>query len=154
MASGRRRPPRKRIEFAYGTQPYFEEQQKQLGAQLRALRLSAKRGSKKAARRVRETERQIRAVRERADFSQRVQQQIRAAGESEGYRAERRRQRFFVRSFARLPAAERRKIEVLRTTYGSRPVPGNVNLGLSKMGLWLFFRAGGRRAKDTRWTIV
>jgi hypothetical protein len=144
MANSRRRPSKKRREFAYGTPPYFEEQDKQLGAQLRALRLAAKRGSKKAARRVRETERQITAVRERADFAKRVQQQIRAGGELEGYRAERRRQRFFVRSFSRLPTAERRKISVLLATYGSRPVPGNVDAGLSNQAWWLFFRSGGQ----------
>jgi hypothetical protein len=144
MANSRRRPPRKRSDFAYGTPPYFEEQDKQLNARLRVLRLTAKRGSKKAARRVRETEQQIKALRERADFATRVQQQIRAAGEPEGYRAERRRQRFFVRSFTRLPPVERRKIEVLLATYGSRPVPGGAVIGLSKLGWWLFFRAGGQ----------
>ena len=158
MANSGRRPPRKRSDFAYGTPAYFEEKDKQLNARLRALRLAAKRGSKKAARRVRETERLlarpdplhkhmerlIAATRERADFAKLVQQQIRAAGESGGYRAERRRQRFFVRSFSRLPAADRQKIEVLLATYGSRPVPGGADIGLSEMGWWLFFRAGGQ----------
>jgi hypothetical protein len=144
MASSVRRPSRKRSDFAYGTPRYFEEKDKQLEARLRALRLTAKRGSKKAARRVRGTEQQIKALRERADFAKRVQQQIRAAGEPEGYRAERRRQRFFVRSFTRLPAVERRKIEVLLATYGSRPVPGGADIGLGKQGWWLFFRAGGQ----------
>jgi hypothetical protein len=83
-------------------------------------------------------------TRARGDFAQRVQQQIRAAGEAEGYRAERRRQQFFVRSFSRLPATERQKVEALLATYGSRPVPGNIDTGLSKLGLWLFFRAGGQ----------
>lgn len=144
MARSPRRAPRKSNPFAYGTKPYFEEQERQKARQLRALQLAATRGSKNAARRVRETERQIEALRERADFAKRVQQQIRAAGGPEGYRAERRRQRFFVRSFTRLPAVERRKIEVLLATYGSRPVPGGADIGLSKLGWWLLFRAGGQ----------
>jgi hypothetical protein len=144
MASSRRRPPKKRTELAYGTPSYFTEQEKRLRARQRAQRLAAARGSKKAARRARETERLIAVTRARGDFAQRVQQQIRTSGVSEGYQAERRRQRFFVRQFSRLPAAERQKVQVLLATYGSRPVPGNVDTGLSKTGWWLFFRSGGQ----------
>ena len=144
MATSRRRPLRKRSEFAYGTPSYFAEREKRLRARQRALRLSAERGSKKAARRVRETERQIAVTRERADFAERLQQQIRAEGEARGYQAERRRQRFMVSSFSRLSAAERQKVEELLATYGSGPVPHGVDTGLSPMGWWLFFRAGGQ----------
>jgi hypothetical protein len=144
MASSRRRPPRNRSEFAYGTPSYFRDREKRLGARARGQRLAALGGSKKAASRLRKTERLIAATRERGDFAQRAQQQIRTSGVTEGYQAERRRQRFFVRQFSRLPAAERQKVEVLLATYGSRPVPGNIDTGLSKMGWWLFFRAGGQ----------
>ena len=67
MANSPRRPPKKRSDFAYGTQSYFDEREKRLRAQQRALRLSVGRGSKKAARRLRETDRLIAATRERAD---------------------------------------------------------------------------------------
>jgi hypothetical protein len=52
--------------------------------------------------------------------------------------------RHMIRSFDRLSAVERRKIEVLLATYGSRPVPGGADIGLNKLGWWLFFRAGGQ----------
>jgi hypothetical protein len=144
MASGRRRPPLKRSEFAYGTPSYFRDREKRLKARQQGQLLAARSGSKKAAAAAGKTERLIAATRERGDFAQRAQQQIRASGVSEGYQAERRRQRFFVRSFSRLPATERQKIEALLAAYGSRPVPGNIDTGLSKMGWWLFFRSGGQ----------
>jgi hypothetical protein len=143
MASSRRRPPLKRSEFAYGTPSYFRDREKRLKAKARGQRLAAESGSKKAARGLRKTERLIEATRARGDFAQRAQEQIRAEGLAEGYQAERRRQRFFVRSFSRLPSAERQRVEALLTTYGSRPVPGNIDTGLSKREFWLFFRAGG-----------
>jgi hypothetical protein len=142
-ASSRRHPARKRSEFAYSTPSYFEERQKQLEARQRAQLLSARHGSKKAAQAARKTGRLIAATKERADFARRTQQRIRAAGEVEG-RAERKRQRLYVRSFNRLPPAERQRVKALLAEFGNRPVPRNVDTGLSQTALWLFFQAGGQ----------
>jgi hypothetical protein len=132
--SGKAAPPRRiRNPFAYGTQSYFRHREKALAARQRAQTLSAHRGSKKAARGARETARALEKVRASRRFAEtvdrsRTPQHI----------------RHVIQSFNRLPAAERRKIDDLRTMYGSQPVPGNVDVGLSKMGWWLFFRAGGQ----------
>jgi hypothetical protein len=140
MAAGSR--PRKKP--AYGPPSYFDERVKQLEARQRGQLLAARCGSKKAASGARKTGQLIAETRERADFARRVQQQIRAAGESQGFRAERRRQQLFARSFSRLPPAERQRVKALLSEFGNRPVPHNVDTGLSQTGFWLFFQAGGQ----------
>ena len=132
MASSRRRPPRKHNPFAYGTPSYFEEREKQLAAKQRAQALSARRGSKKAARGARETGRVLEKVRAGQQFADRVDR----TGTPKHVR-------HIIRTFDRLPVAERRKIDELLREYGSRPVPGNIDTGLSKTGWWTLFRAGG-----------
>jgi hypothetical protein len=135
MARGRKGAPSRRIRnpFAYGTQSYYEHREKALAARQRAQTLAARRGSKKAARGVRETGRALEKVRAAKRFAETVDR----TGTPK-------HTRHMIRSFDRLPAVERRKIEALLALYGSRPVPGNVDVGLSKMAWWLFFRAGGQ----------
>jgi hypothetical protein len=127
--------PSKRIPnpFAYGTRPYYEHREKAFAARQRGQILAARRGSKKAARGARETARALEKVRAVKRFAETVDR----TGTSKHVR-------YIIRSFSRVPAAERRKIEVLLATYGSRPVPGGADIGLSKLGWWLFFRAGGQ----------
>ena len=135
MARGAKGTPRRRVHnpFAYGTRSYYEHREKALAARRRAQTLAARRGSKKAARSARETGRAL----ERARAAKRFAETVDRTGTPKHIR-------HVIRSFDRLPAAERRKMEDLLTLYGSRPVPGNVDVGLSKMGWWLFFRAGGQ----------
>lgn len=130
---GRGPPRRSRNPFRYGTESYFEHREKALAARQRAQLLSARRGSKKAAQRAQETGRILEKVRATSRFAATVDRTRTP-----------KHIRHVIRSFHRLPAAERRRIDELRTRYGSRPVPGNVDVGLSKMGWWLFFRAGGQ----------
>jgi hypothetical protein len=131
---GKRAPPRRiRNPFAYGTRSYYEHREKALAARQRAQRLAARRDSKKAARNARETARVLEKVRASKRFAETVDRT-----------GTRNHIRHMIRSFDRLPAAVRRKIDDLRALYGSRPVPGNVDVGLSKLGWWLFFRAGGQ----------
>jgi hypothetical protein len=127
-------PPRRiRNPFAYGTPSYYEHREKALAARQRGQVLAARRGSKKAARSARETGRALEKVQQAKRFAETVDR----SGTPNHIR-------HMIRSFSRLPAAERRKIEVLRATYASRPVPGGADIGLSKLGWWLFFRAGGQ----------
>ena len=135
MARGGKGGPRRRVRnpFAYGTRSYYEHREKALAARQRAQSLAARRGSKKAARGARETGRALEKVRAAKRFAETVDR----TGTAKHIR-------HMIRSFDRLPAAERRKIEVLLATYGSRPVPGGADIGLSKLGWWLFFRAGGQ----------
>jgi hypothetical protein len=135
MARGGKGAPPRRIRnpFAYGTPSYFEHREKTLGARQRGQMLAARRGSKKAARGARETERALEKVRAAKRFVETVDR----TGTPKHIR-------HIIRSCDRLPAAERRKIEVLLATFGSRPVPGGADIGLSKLGWWLFFRAGGQ----------
>jgi hypothetical protein len=135
MARGGNSAPRKRLRnpFAYGTRSYYEHREKTLGARQRGQMLAARRGSKKAARGARETGRALEKTRATARYAETVDR----TGTPKHVR-------HILRSFNRLPAAERRKIEVLLATYGSRPVPGGADIGLSKMGWWLFFRSGGQ----------
>jgi hypothetical protein len=135
MARGGKSAPPRRIPnpFAYGTPPYYEHREKALAARQRGQILAARRGSKKAARGARETGRALEKVRATKRFAETVDR----TGTPKHVR-------HMIRSFDRLSAAERRKIEVLLATYGSRPVPGGADIGLSKMGWWLFFRAGGQ----------
>lgn len=135
MARGGKGAPPRRIRnpFAYGTPSYYGHREKALAARQRAQSLAARRGSKKAAQGARETERTLEKVRAAKRFAETVDRTGTA-----------KHVRHIIRSFNRLPAAERRKIDDLRRRFGSRPVPGNVDVGLSKMGWWLFFRAGGQ----------
>lgn len=132
--SGKGAPSRRmRNPFAYGTPSYYEFREKALAARQRAQMLSARRGSKKAASSARATGRALDKVRAAKRFSETVDR----TGTPNHVR-------HVIRSFNRLPASERKKIDELRMLYGSEPMPGNVNVGLSKMGWWLFFRAGGQ----------
>jgi hypothetical protein len=135
MARGAERTPPRRMRnpFAYGTRSYYEHREKALAARQRAQTLAARRGSKKAARSARDTGRALEKLR----ASKRFAETIDRTGTPK-------HTRHVIRSFDRLPAAERRKIEDLLTAHRSRPVPGNVDVGLSKMGWWLFFRSGGQ----------
>ena len=135
MARGGKDAPRRRAHnpFAYGTRSYYEHREKALAARQRAQTLAARRGSKKAARGARETGRAL----EKARANKRFAETVDRTGTQKHIR-------HIIRSFDRLPAVERRKIEVLLATYGSRPVPGGADIGLSKLGWWLFFRAGGQ----------
>jgi hypothetical protein len=135
MARGGQRAPPKRIRnpFAYGTPSYYEHRGKVLAARQRGQILAARQGSKKAARGARETGRAL----EKVQATKRFAEEVDRSGTQKHVR-------YVIRSFSRLPAAERRKIEVLLATYGSRPVPGGADIGLSKSGWWLFFRAGGQ----------
>jgi hypothetical protein len=134
MARGKRASP-KRIPnpFKYGTRLYYEHREKALAARQRGQILAARRGSKKAARGARETGRVLEKVRATKRYAEKVDRS-----------GTQKHVRYVIRSFCRLPAAERRKIEVLLAKYGSRPVPGGADIGLSKLGWWLFFRAGGQ----------
>ncbi len=130
---GRVPPKRPRNPFAYGTRSYYEFREKALAARQRAQTLGSRRGSKKAAQGVRETERALEKVRAAKRFAETVDR----TGTPKHIR-------HMIWWCRRLAAGERRKIDDLLTLYGSRPVPGNVDVGLSKMAWWLFFRAGGQ----------
>ena len=119
--------------FAYGTPSYYGHREKALAARQRGQILAARRGSKKAARGAQETGRALEKVRASKRFAEKVDRT-----------GTQKHVRHINRSFDRLPAAERRRIEVLLATHGSRPVPGGADIGLSKLGWWLFFRAGGQ----------
>jgi hypothetical protein len=134
MAHGKGVPPRRIPNpFAYGTPSYYGHREKVLAARQRGQILAARQGSKKAAQGAQETGRTLEKVRAAKRFAEKVDR----SGTSKHVR-------HLIRSFSRLSASERRKIEVLLATYGSRPVPGGADIGLSKLGWWLFFRAGGQ----------
>lgn len=136
MARGR--PKRRPYNpFAYGTPEYFAQREKNLGRRLRAQALSSRRGSKTAERNARKTGRTLERVRAIKRFAETVDRT-----------GTLKHTRYAIRSFHRLPTTERRRIEDMLTRYGAKPVPSNVDFGLSPMGWWLFARAGGATEKS------
>ena len=119
--------------FAYGTPSYYGHREKALAARQRGQILAARHGSKKGAQGARKTGRVLEKVQATKRFAEKVDR----SGTPQHVR-------HMIRSFGRLPVSERRKIEVLLATFGSRPVPGGADIGLTKLGWWLFFRAGGQ----------
>lgn len=99
-------PPRRiRNPFAYGTKSYYEHREKALAARQRAQSLAARRGSKKAEQGARQTGRALEKVRATKRFAETVDR----TGTPKHIR-------HMIRSFDRLSAVERRKVEGLLMT--------------------------------------
>src|SRR5215469_1615395 len=101
MARGGKSVPPRRIPnpFAYGTPSYYAHREKALAARQRGQILAARQGSKKAAQGARETGRALEKVRAAKQFAEKVDR----SGTPNHVR-------HIIRSFDRLPAAERRSL--------------------------------------------